>query len=219
MQPIIKKRLKRIAVLTIIGLLIGAGMGWLQIQTQNARVITKEGRPADSALPIAGVQVGGPFSLLVHNNTAVTEKNYDGQYKLIYFGFTYCPAICPTELQKMTLVMNELSADGDQIQPLFITIDPARDTVETMRSYVSLFHPRLVGLTGTQPQIDLVLNNYRVFAAKSQQEGLSDYTMDHSSFTYLMAPDNSLMAVYRIEDTADFMAEDIQKRLNDSSLL
>lgn len=208
----IKKRLLRTFVLALIGLAIGGAIAYTQIKSEeNAADI----QPASS---MAGVNLGGPFELTDHTNKAVTEAEYDGQYKLIYFGFTYCPAICPTELQKITKTLNELDEGiAAQIQPLFITIDPERDTVEVMQEYVTLFHPRLIGLTGTSAQIEAIKQSYKIFATKVQTEDMSDYTMDHSSFIYLMSPDNKPLSIYRMKDDADFMKQDIQRIIQSRS--
>lgn len=206
MTPEIKKRLKRTAILSAIALFIGAGFGVFQVQNESAQVISK------SAQAVPGTQVGGPYALTDHNGKAVTEKDYTAPYKLIYFGFTYCPAICPTELQKITQTMKLLGPEEAQVQPIFITIDPERDTVDVMREYVKLFHPRLVGLTGSRAQLDEVLKNYRVFANKVQNEDNTDYTMDHSSFIYLMNADNELISIYRTEDGADMIVADIKAK-------
>ena len=121
--------------------------------------------------------------------------------------------ICPTELQKIAGVLNTLGAEGEQITPIFITVDPARDTPEVMKNYVTQFHPRLTGLTGSKEQIEAVEKNYRVFAKKAQDPAMSDYSMDHSSFIYLMGPDDTLVAIYRTADTADFIAADIKAKI------
>ena len=102
----------------------------------------------------------------------VSENVLIGRYTLIYFGFTYCPAICPTELQKMSKVLTLLGDKGEEITPIFITVDPERDTVETMKQYVELFHPRLVGLTGTSEQIKTVKKAYKIYATKVKEEGM-----------------------------------------------
>ena len=214
MKPEIKKRLLRTLIFSVLALIVGGGVGWYQSSIQNARVVNKG---AGGAAKIAGLELGGPFSLTDHTGKEVTEKDYDGQYKLIYFGFTYCPAICPTELQKISRVMSGLEKNhpeaAKKFQPLFITIDPERDRVPVMREYVSLFHPKLVGLTGTQPQIDFVAKAYRIFATKVQDENMSEYTMDHSTFIYLMGPDNRLLGLYRMKDTPDFIYKDIEDKL------
>ncbi|MEM7650579.1 MAG: SCO family protein [Pseudomonadota bacterium] len=220
MNPQIKKRLLRTAVLSFLALCVGIGVGYVQVRMENARSIpqgSEDDPQGRDAMKIAGLNIGGPFSLTNHLGEDVTEKNYEGQHKIIYFGFTYCPAICPTELQKMSRIVSALEKNypeaAENIQPLFITIDPERDRVPVMREYVRLFHPRLVGLTGTQPQIDFVKKSYRVFASKVEDETMNDYTMDHSSFLYLMSPDNKLMTMYRINDTADEIYADIEKQL------
>lgn len=206
-----KKRLKRTAVLSLVALVIGSGIGVYQIANRNSVVVEKAGRPAAMA---GGQQVGGSFTLTDHNGKAISSEDFSGQYKLIYFGFTSCPAICPTELQKITAVMKELPVQtAEKIQPLFITVDPERDTAEVLKNYVSLFHPRLIGLTGSQEEIDTVLAAYHVYASKVQEEGMSDYTMDHSSFIYLTDPDNKLITLYRIQDTVVHMTRDIQARV------
>ena len=217
MSPHIKKRLLRTLIFCIIALIIGAGMGWFQVQMQNARTINKDGKAAETSTPIAGLNIGGPFSLTNHLGEDVTEKTYEGQYKLIYFGFTYCPAICPTELQKISRVMSALEKNHPEaaadFQPLFISVDPERDTVPVMKDYVSLFHPKLIGLTGTIPQIDFVKKGYRIFATMVEDETQNDYTVDHSSFIYLMSPDNTLVNMYRVNDSPDEIYADIEKQL------
>ncbi len=218
MNPAIKKRLTRTLIFSIIALVIGGGVGYVQVQMQDARVVKHDSKADPEASSIAGLQVGGPFSLTNQDGEAVTEKNYDGQYKFIYFGFTYCPAICPTELQKMSRVMTALEKKNpqlaDKVQPLFITIDPERDTVPVMSEYISLFHPRFEALTGTLPQVDFVKKSYRIFGNKVQEENMNDYTMDHSTFLYLMGPDNTMATIYRMTDTADEIYDDIIKRIS-----
>jgi len=212
MNEVVKKRILRTLLFSAVALAIGVGVAWVQVGMKSARTVQKG---ASTEAPIAGLNIGGPFTLTDHEGTEVTEKTYDGQYKLIYFGFTYCPAICPTELQKMSRVMNALEDNypeaAQNIQPLFVTIDPERDTVPVMQEYVSLFHPRLIGLTGTVPQINIVKKNYRIYASKVETEEQNDYTMDHSSFIYLMGPDNTLLGMYRTSDTPDGMYQDIVK--------
>lgn len=221
MNKNIKQRLLRTAILSLVALIIGAGVAYYQIQFQSARVMNKGENTKTKPAPVAGLEIGGPFSLTGHTGRDVSEKTYDGQYKLIYFGFTYCPAICPTELQKISRVISALEkkkpAIADKIQPLFITVDPGRDTVAVMKDYVSLFHPRLVGLTGTQPQIDFITKSYRIFARKVDDPEQQDYTMDHSSYLYLMGPDNTLVSIYRMDDDADHVYNDILARVEGSA--
>lgn len=157
---------------------------------------------------------GGPFTLTDQNGKTVTEKDLSGKYRLIFFGFTYCPAICPTELAKITNAMKGLGDQAANIQPVFISVDPERDTPEKMKSYVSLFHPSLIGLTGTSDQVKQTLKAYKVYAAKVQDDGMSDYTMDHSSFIYFIGPDDRLLHIFKTQDTALQMTEIIGQWLS-----
>ena len=138
--------------------------------------------------------VGGPFSLTDHLGRQATDASFRGKYMLIFFGFTYCPDVCPSELQVMSAALDELGPVGEKIQPVFITIDPARDTPEAMKLYVSNFHPRLVGLTGSDQDIAAVAKAYRVYYAKAKgAENSPDYLMDHSTIVYLMGPDGKFV--------------------------
>ena len=219
MDSTIKKRLQRTLILCAVALIVGIGIGYVQLQMNNARTISKGSSASDA--PIAGLNIGGPFTLTDQTGQEVTEKTYSEQYKLIYFGFTYCPAVCPTELQKVSRVVSALEKnhrdEANMLQPIFITVDPERDTVDVMKEYVSLFHPRMVGLTGTQPQIDFVKERYRIFSAKVEDESQQDYTVDHSSYIYLMGPDNTLLGMYRTQDTPDEIYQDVIKHMKLSS--
>jgi protein SCO1/2 len=137
--------------------------------------------------------VGGPFSLTDHNGKAVTDKDFLGKYMLIFFGYTYCPDFCPTELQVISAALDAMGPKGEAIQPLFISIDPERDTPAALKAYVENFNPRLIGLTGTPEQIAAVAKAYRVYYAKSGNKQSADYLMDHSTITYLMGPDGRFL--------------------------
>ena len=216
-----KKRLLRTFVLAVVALIIGAGTAWYQVKFQKAHV--RQGGQSDAgAIHVAGLDIGGPFRLTTHTGEVITEQNYADQYKLIYFGFTYCPAICPTELQKVSRVVKALEKNEPKLaktfQPLFITVDPERDTVAVMKDYVSLFHPKLIGLTGTQPQIEFITKAYRIFARQvPDPNSPEDYTVDHSSYLYLMGPDDKLLGLYRMDDDADYIYNDVIKHLGASS--
>lgn len=209
----IKKRLFRTLIIVAIGLSIGGLMGLMQIYTQsNAQVVNKGSRAIEGGM--AGINLGGPFELVDHTGKTVTQADYADQYKFMYFGFTYCPAICPTELQRMVQVMKALSPEQqEQIEMLFVSVDPARDTVDVMADYVSLFDDNLIGLTGTQEQVDEIMKNYRVFATQVPIDDGSDYTVDHSSFLYFMSPENKPLAVFRMKDSVEYMIEEIQRNM------
>ncbi|GJL85787.1 MAG: electron transporter SenC [Micavibrio sp.] len=190
---------------------IGGGIAYMQVNSETARVVEKP----STIEPMAGAaQVGGDFELVDHNGKTVTQADFSGAHKIIFFGFTYCPAVCPVELQKMAKVLDAL--DGTDIQPLFISVDPERDTVDVMKGYVEQFHPAIVGLTGNRAQVDAVMESYKVYATKIESEMMDGYMMDHSAFMYLMSPDDALITLYPTEDTAENIAEDIKNRLNAS---
>ena len=156
--------------------------------------------PAPSAggvqLP-QGIALGGAFSLQDHNGQRVTEGAFAGRLGLIYFGFTYCPDVCPTELGLMASALDLLGPDASRVLPVLITIDPARDTAAALADYVSRFHPALIGLTGTEEEIATSARAFRVYYRKIQPPGASDYLMDHSSFIYLVGPDGKVRQLFR----------------------
>jgi protein SCO1/2 len=142
-------------------------------------------------LPVA---IGGPFTLVDQNGVTRHDTDFHGKLMLVYFGYTYCPDACPTALMEMSRAMDELGAKAEEVQPIFITVDPARDTVQQMKLYVANFSPRLLGLTGTPEQIAAAAHAYRVYYQKAPQAGSDDYLMDHSSFIYVMGRDGRYLA-------------------------
>lgn len=207
MNPQIKKRLARTVFLSGLALLIGAAIAYIQVQSAPAVVVN-----GDQSASVPGVALNAAFSLIDQDGKPVTEKTYPG-YKIVYFGFTSCPMVCPTELQKIAKIMKALGAKSDLIQPLFITTDPERDTAKVMKQYVAQFHPRIIGLTGTPEQIKAAESNFKVYAAKARTQDATDYTIDHSSFIYLIGPGNDLASIYRTEDTAEAIAADVKNKI------
>ena len=167
---------------------------------------------ASRAIP-GGVTVGGPFALTDDHNRPVTDETYRGRWMLVYFGYTFCPDVCPTELQTVSAALDALGPDADKLAPLFITVDPERDTVAAMADYVKLFDPRLIGLTGTPAQIAAATRAYRVYYAKATPKDSSTYLMDHSSFLYLMGPDGQFRALFRPGTTPQELAAAIRTRM------
>lgn len=144
-------------------------------------------------------QIGGPFELVDQTGATVTHETYSGNLMLIYFGYTYCPDACPFSLQIMAAAMDRLTtSERARIQPILISFDPERDTVEQMARYVSspAFPDGLVGLTGTQEQIAAAARAYRVVYQRAEDAGSGDYLMDHSSFIYLMDADGVFVDVF-----------------------
>jgi len=129
--------------------------------------------------------VGGPFALMDHTGAVRTDVDFRGKLLLLYFGFTYCPDLCPTDLQSIGLAIDHLGKAGEAVQPVFITLDPERDTPRHLADYVALFHPRLIGLTGEAKSIRQAARAYKVYYAKVPMAGI-DYTVDHSGYIYLM---------------------------------
>jgi cytochrome oxidase Cu insertion factor (SCO1/SenC/PrrC family) len=157
--------------------------------------------------------IGGPFTLTDQHGNTVTDADFRGRYMLVYFGFTYCPDVCPTALATMTEAMDRLGDAADDIVPVLITVDPERDTPEQLKMYASHFSPRLVALTGTPEQIADVAREYRIYYAKvAPQDADEDaYTMDHSAITYLMGPDGAYVRHFSHATSADRMAEQLRE--------
>ena len=199
-----KNRLFRIFIFGLIGLAIGSLISFYQ---------EKSDQKIDGQSIVAS-NFGGPLDLIDQDSKPFTDNDFeDGKFRLIYFGFTYCPAICPTELQRMATILKNLGEQGERITPVFITVDPERDTPSVMKQYTAMFHPRLIGLSGNQSQIDQAKKSYKIYAAKVQDETMSDYTMDHSSFIYFLNPQNDLLRVFKTDDTVEDMTKVIREYL------
>ncbi|CDP10938.1 unnamed protein product [Coffea canephora] len=169
----------------------------------SASKTVKEGPSAGKAA------IGGPFNLVDHTGKSVTEKNFFGNWNLIYFGFTHCPDICPDELQKLAAAVDKIKEkSGIQVVPVFISVDPERDTVEQVREYVKEFHPNLIGLTGNADEIKKAARAYRVYYMKTEEEG-SDYLVDHSIVIYLMDPKMEFVKFFGKNTDADLLAEGV----------
>ena len=171
--------------------------------------------PAGEEPPLAGARIGGPFTLTDQNGQRLSSDKFAGQYRLVYFGYTYCPDICPVDLQQIGLAMKKLEKSDPQvasrIQPIFITTDPERDTPTVMKEYVSAFHPRLIGLTGTPEEIAAVSKAYGVYAMKQETPGSSDYLVNHSRTAMLFGPKGEPIALLPQEQGADAIAAELRR--------
>jgi protein SCO1 len=172
--------------------------------------------PAPAVVSSGTALVGGPFALTDQDGQPKASGDFRGRYMLIYFGFTTCPDICPTELSKiggaLTALEKSDAAKAKQVQPVFITVDPERDTPAAMKQYVANFHPRLIGLTGSPEQIKAVMQAYRVYARKNiPKEDPANYMMDHTSMIYLMGPDGLFIEHYSMANTVAQIAQSLQK--------
>jgi len=158
--------------------------------------------------------VGGPFTLTDQDGRKVTEKDFLGKYMLVFFGYTYCPDICPTELQVMSAALDSMGAKADVIQPVFVSVDPERDTPELLKQYVGNFHPRLIGLTGTPDEIASVAKTYRVFFSKVENSAPDTYLMDHSTIIYLMDPQGRFLKHFTYTNDAPGLAKALAEAIS-----
>lgn len=167
--------------------------------------------PSQQTTSSGTATVGGPFTLVDQQGRTVTDETFRGRWMLVFFGFTHCPDVCPTALNDMSAVLAELGTAADKVQPIFVTVDPERDTVEAMSQYVANFDPRIVALTGTPEQIAQAAKAYRVYYKKVPQG--DDYTMDHTGILYLMDPQGRFMTHFTPNTPPADMAARIRKLL------
>ena len=205
------RRLRRIRticwVLVLIMTMVFAGYaGW---RTFGPRELPPTAKEVGQAL------IKNEFALTDHQGRKVSGRDYRGKWQLVFFGFTYCPDICPTTLAMVARVMDILGAEAEGVTPLFITVDPDRDTPEVLAAYVSAFHPRMVGLTGSAAEIKSTAKAFRVYYAKAPQKDAPDgYLMGHSGLIYLMTPDGTYEAAFSHDrDTPETIAAALRKRL------
>src|ERR1051326_7736534 len=188
------------AIYAIIGLLLAA-----MLLAAGGYLFLSGSRPT-------ALTVGGPFSLIDGDGHPVTEQTWRGKYMLVYFGYTFCPDVCPTTLSSVADALDKLGPRAERIQPLFITVAPKRDTVPAVKQYAAAFGPRFVGLTGSPEQIATAARAYRVYYAEHRTgPGPDDYSMDHSSVLYLMGPDGKFIAPVRADQTGPEMAAVLTK--------
>lgn len=163
----------------------------------------------------AALTVGGPFSLIDGDGHPVTDQTWRGKYMLVYFGYTYCPDVCPTTLSAVADALDKLGPKADRIQPLFITVDPKRDTPSVVKQYAAAFGPRFIGLTGSPEQIAAAAKAYRVYYAEHRTgPGPDDYSMDHSSVLYLMGPDGRFIQPVRADQAGPEIAAALAKLIS-----
>ena len=164
--------------------------------------------PSINVRSVGQALVGGPFALTDHTGKRVTDQDFRGKFLLVYFGFTNCPDVCPTALQVMAAALDKLGPNAERITPVLISVDPEHDTPAMLAMYVKSFHPRLVGLTGSQAEIDAVAKAYRVYVKKvPDPKSTAGYSIDHSSIIYVMGPDGSYGAHFTHATTPDAMAD------------
>ena len=161
---------------------------------------------------VLGSAIGGSFTLIDQNGKTVTNTALEGKWLLVYFGYTHCPDACPTTLNNIALALRDLGKKSDEVRPVFITIDPERDTPQVMKDYVTAFDAPILALTGTAAEIAQAAKNYRVYYAKHPEAG-GDYSMDHTSVVYVMDPKGRFTASFTGEDPPAQIAERLKKLL------
>jgi len=157
--------------------------------------------------------IGGPFELVDHNGNTVTEASLKGRWTLIFFGYTYCPDICPTTMSVVSEALDGLGPLADKVRPVFVTVDPERDTVAQLAAYHGHFHPSFLMLTGSPEQVHEAARAYRVYYRKAETEGSTEYLMDHSSIVYLMDPAGRYVAHFAHDTPPPTMAEALRARI------
>jgi protein SCO1/2 len=158
------------------------------------------------------VSIGGPFTLEDGAGKPVSDRDFRGKYMLVYFGYTFCPDVCPTTLAAVADAMDKLGPDAAKVRPVFITVDPARDTPAVVGKYAAAFGPSITGLTGTPEEIASVAKEYRVYYAEHRTgPGPNEYSMDHSSVLYLMDPQGGFLAPVRADQSGDEIAANLKK--------
>lgn len=176
----------------------------------------REAKPPTWTVVASGTAaIGGPFTLVATDGTTVTDQTYRGKWMLIYFGYTFCPDACPTALTNISIALQTLRGQANAIQPLFVTIDPKRDTGDVMSEYLKSFDPRIVGLTGSEEQTRAATKAYRVFVEPQPAEAGNGYLVGHSSYVYLMDPKGTFVDVIEGATPGPDMAEKLRQLTRD----
>lgn len=165
--------------------------------------------------PLAGADIGGDFALTASDGRTVRWGDFAGKYRVVYFGYAFCPDICPTDMQRVAQGLKVLKASDPakaaKIQPLFITIDPERDTQKVVGEFAAAFSPEIIGLTGTPEQIAAAAKAFRVFYSKGEAVAGGGYLVDHSNIVYLFGPDGEPLATLPVDQGADAVAAELGK--------
>lgn len=199
----------RTILVVVVGLIIGAAAAIAVFPGARQALI-----PSSGPITSGKALVGGPFTLTDDTGKRVTDKDYRGRHMLVFFGFTSCPDICPAGLQLISAAIENLGPKADRLTPIFISVDPERDTPAKLGAYVKNFDPRLVGLTGTPEEIAAVTRAYKVYFKKvPNAESPGDYGMDHTSIIYVMDPSGEFVAHFTPTTTVEEMTAKLDKLL------
>ena len=176
-------------------------------------VLSLHETPRGAAGTLLASAIGGPFRLVDQNGKTVTDADLKGKWSLVYFGYTHCPDACPTALNDIAIALDELGPQRNAVRPVFVTVDPERDTPAVLKSYVTAFDAPILALSGTPEEIAQAAKGYRVYYAKHPEAG-GDYSMDHSSVIYVMDPEGRFTASFTQENSPEEIAERLKKLLS-----
>ncbi len=194
----------------------GVAMNSLLIRALSlALALTACNGGSSSLPPLAGARIGGPFTLTDGSGKTVTDRDFAGKYRIVYFGYTFCPDVCPVDVQTIGAGLKAFEqrdpAKAREVVPIFVTVDPERDTAPVVKAFVANFHPRMVGLTGTPQQIADIAKAYGIFFQKGKVSPGGGYMMDHSRQAYLMGKDGQPIALLPTESGAEKVADELQR--------
>jgi len=180
----------------------------------GVQILGRGGEPRFAACTegqVAGGDIGGPFTLVDGQGRTVSDEDVITEPSLIYFGYTFCPDVCPLDVARNAAAVDVLAERGIEVTPVFISVDPARDTPDVVAEFAAAMHPDMVGLTGSPEQVDAAARAYRVYY-NAQGDGSEDpyYLVDHSSFTYLVLPDHGFVDFFRREMAPEAMADTVE---------
>jgi protein SCO1/2 len=196
----------RLVIIVVLGFLVGALGG-------AALIFLTRGMPTHEVKTSGKALIGGPFTLVDQNGKQVTDKDFRGRYMLVFFGYTHCPDVCPAELQVMSQALDDLGPKASEIVPVFVSVDPERDTPKVIGAYVKNFGPNFVGLTGSAEQVAQAAKAYLVLYSKffpNGQANKNDYSVDHSSFLYLMGKNGEYVTHFNFGTSPEKMAETLR---------
>ncbi len=191
-------------------LIAGLLVGFVILGTGAFLALALQGTPRGVAGTALAGAIGGPFQLVDQNGETFTDADLKGKWSLVYFGYTHCPDACPTALNDISIALSQLGPKRDAVRPVFITVDPERDTPESLKEYVTSFDAPILALTGTAEQVAKAAKGYRVYYAKHPEAG-GDYSMDHSSVIYVMDPEGRFTASFTHESAPEQISERLKK--------
>jgi protein SCO1/2 len=211
MKPTSHPLIAFLALMTV-ALAITGGILWARGPTPQ--IVTSAPAIVGKTVTSGTAAIGGPFTLAATNGQTVGDRTFRGKWLLIYFGYTYCPDACPIALSNMSVALQRLGSDASKFQPLFITVDPQRDTRQVMADYLKSFDSRIIGLTGTQAQIDRVIKEYHLYVSRQKPDPSNgDYLVDHSAYIYLIDPQGKFVNVTEGSATGNTIAEWLRMKM------